>query len=194
MHFGLVAFDLFVEMYREELEKTGEEGWPSEPSVLKIEDIPAAIIANNIHGIDIDLRAVQLSAMTLFLKAKSLNKNAQLKESHLACADVTHFDESKLEAFLGELKLSDSIYSRILKGIWRELGKLADAGSLLRFEKSLNDLVEEEKRKFRKEQKHLTCLDFHPSNLKPRRAKRSSGKSLRHRLSRHSIPSQKAGL
>ena len=28
MHFGLLAFDLFVEMYREELEKAGQPGWP----------------------------------------------------------------------------------------------------------------------------------------------------------------------
>ncbi len=28
MHFGLVAFDLFVEMYREELEMAGSPGWP----------------------------------------------------------------------------------------------------------------------------------------------------------------------
>ena len=165
MHFGLVAFDLFVGMYREEQEKAGREGWPAEPSVLKDEDIPAIIIANNIHGIDIDLRAVQLSAMTLFLKAKSLNKNARITESHLACADVTHFDESKLVTFLGELKLTDSIYERILKGIWRELGNLADAGSLLRFEEKLKTLVAEEKRKFRKEQKIPHLAGFSPAQF-----------------------------
>ncbi len=44
MHFGLVAFDLLVEMYREELEMAGQPGWPEEPSVAGNEDIPAAII------------------------------------------------------------------------------------------------------------------------------------------------------
>jgi len=165
MHFGLVAFDLFVEMYHEEREKAGREGWPAEPSILKDEDIPATIIANNIHGLDIDLRAVQLSAMTLFLKAKSLNKNARITESHLACADVTHFDESKLVTFLGELKLTDSIYERILKGIWKELGNLADAGSLLRFEGKLKTLVAEEKRKFRREQKIPHLAGFSPEQF-----------------------------
>ncbi|MBW1801658.1 MAG: BREX-1 system adenine-specific DNA-methyltransferase PglX, partial [Deltaproteobacteria bacterium] len=165
MHFGLVAFDLFVEMYREEREKAGRQSWPAEPSVLKDEDIPAVIIANNIHGIDIDLRAVQLSAMTLFLKAKSLNKNTKITESHLACADVTHFDESKLVTFLGELKLTDSIYERILKGIWGELGNLAGAGSLLRFEEKLNALVAEEKKKFKKEQKIPDLAGFSPEQF-----------------------------
>src|SRR5690606_5799227 len=61
MHFGLVAFDLLAEMYREELEHAGEPGWPAEPSVASEAEIPAAIVANNLFGIDIDLRAVQLA-------------------------------------------------------------------------------------------------------------------------------------
>ena len=45
MHFGLVAFDLLAEMYREELEKAGQPGWPEKPSVTSAEAIPGAIIA-----------------------------------------------------------------------------------------------------------------------------------------------------
>lgn len=165
MHFGLAAFDLFVEMYREEREKAGTEGWPAEPSVLRDEDIPFAIMANNIHGIDIDLRAAQLSALTLFLKAKSLNRNMTITESHLACADVTHFDEARLSAFLRELKLTDSIYARILKGIWEELGKLPDAGSLVRLEQKLKALVNDERAKFRKEQKTPYLPGFSPDQF-----------------------------
>jgi len=73
MHFGLVAFDLLAEMYREELERAGALGWPREPSVSGAAEIPAAILEYNLFGIDIDLRAVQLSALTLYLKAKALN-------------------------------------------------------------------------------------------------------------------------
>jgi type I restriction-modification system DNA methylase subunit len=60
MHFGLVAFDLLAEMYREELEQAGAPGWPREPSVSDTGEIPAAILEHNLFGIDIDLRAVQL--------------------------------------------------------------------------------------------------------------------------------------
>lgn len=83
MHFGLVAFDLFVEMYREEMANAGKPGWPEKPPVESEGEIPAAIIANNLHGIDIDLRAVQLSALTLYLKAKTLNPKVQLKKAVL---------------------------------------------------------------------------------------------------------------
>ena len=37
-------------------------------------EIPAAILANNLFGIDIDLRAVQLAALALYLKAKAITK------------------------------------------------------------------------------------------------------------------------
>jgi len=71
MHFGLVAFDLFAAMYQEELERAGEPGWPATPSVSDAAEIPAAILAHNLFGIDIDLRAVQLAALALYLKAKT---------------------------------------------------------------------------------------------------------------------------
>ena len=59
MHFGLVAFDLFAEMYREELAHAGKPGWPKAASVAKEDEIATAIVACNLHGIDIDLRAVR---------------------------------------------------------------------------------------------------------------------------------------
>ena len=68
----------FVEMYKEELDKAGQEGWPDKASVVSVDDIPASIIANNIYGIDIDLRAVQLSALTLFLKGTHTQQRLRL--------------------------------------------------------------------------------------------------------------------
>ena len=70
MHFGLVAFDLLVEMYREEQVHAGTPGWPGLASVQSEAEIPAAILGNNLFGIDIDLRAVQLAALALYLKAR----------------------------------------------------------------------------------------------------------------------------
>jgi len=92
MHFGLVAFDLFYEMYLEELENAGKPGWPTEEEIRqKIKeknDIPVAIVENNLYGIDIDLRAIQLSALTLYLKVKSKNKNARIRKLNLTYTDI----------------------------------------------------------------------------------------------------------
>ena len=162
MHFGLVAFDLFVKMYKEELQNAGKPGWPDEPSVKDEKDIPASIIANNLYGLDIDLRAVQLSALALYLKAKSLNKDAEVTSSNLACADVIKFDDSKLKTFLEELKLTDSVYARVLKGIWDSLKELGHLGSLVRLEKELKELIEKEKRLFQAEKEKPFLPGFSP--------------------------------
>ncbi|MGQ9651184.1 MAG: Eco57I restriction-modification methylase domain-containing protein [Phycisphaerae bacterium] len=88
MHFGLVVFDLLVRMYREELEHAGQPGWPGQPSVTDESAIPAAILANNLFGFDIDPLAVQLSATMLYLKAIPLSPGTPVVPLHLHCTDA----------------------------------------------------------------------------------------------------------
>lgn len=149
MHFGLVAFDLLAEMYREELEHAGEPGWPAEPSVASEAEIPAAIVANNLFGIDIDLRAVQLAALTLYLKAKSLNKDAVLTRSNLVCADVLPFRQRDLEAFLAANPFERPVYERILRALWPRLAEVSDLGSLACLERAVAEVIAEERKRER---------------------------------------------
>ncbi len=148
MHFGLVAFDLFAAMYREELARAGEPGWPATPSVADAADIPAAIIAHNIHGIDIDLHAVQLSALTLFLKARSLNPKARITDSHLACADVLPLNGARLGAFLRDAHFSRPVYERLVRALWARLKTANTVGSLLRLEQEMERLKDAEQAEF----------------------------------------------
>jgi hypothetical protein len=150
MHFGLVAFDLFAAMYREELERAGEQGWLDAPSVSDPADIPAAIIKNNLFGIDIDLRAVQLSALALYLKAKAFNKNASITDSNLACADVLPLNGARLGAFLKEARFERPIYERLIRALWAKLKDLNEIGSLLRLEEELEVLIAEERARYDK--------------------------------------------
>ncbi len=152
MHFGLVAFDWLVDMYREEMERAGEPGWPKEPSVAEKADIPASILANNLHGIDIDLRAVQLASLTLFLRAKTLNPKATLTESRLACADIHMLDGDRLKQFLEQAGLdARPIYGRVLTALQERLGDSEQLGSLLRLEEEIRDLIEKERARFERE-------------------------------------------
>ncbi|MCX8207941.1 MAG: BREX-1 system adenine-specific DNA-methyltransferase PglX, partial [Methanothrix sp.] len=154
MHFGLVAFDLLAEMYKEELERAGQPGWPERPSVSSEEEIPAAILANNIFGIDLDLRAVQLSALALYLRAKSMNPKVRIEESHLACADLQVPDASKLEEFLRASRFTLPVYERIIRRLWGIMrdGSGKGVGSLLPLELAITSEVERERRA------HLTSL------------------------------------
>ncbi len=150
MHFGLVAFDLFATMYQEESERAGEPSWPETPSVSDPVEIPAAIIEHNLFGIDIDLRAVQLSALALYLKAKSLNPKAHIADSNLACADVLPLNGARLGTFLREARFTRPIYERLIRALWNRLKEVSQLGSLLRLEQELGDLITEERARYAK--------------------------------------------
>ncbi|QSG08831.1 BREX-5 system adenine-specific DNA-methyltransferase PglX [Halapricum desulfuricans] len=57
-HFLLYAFDILERIW-----------WTERPDVPR-EDVPAKILENNLYGVDIDLRAAQLAAFNLYLKAR----------------------------------------------------------------------------------------------------------------------------
>jgi len=135
MHFGLVAFDLLTEMYREELAHAGKPGWPAQPSVATESEIPAAILANNLFGIDIDLRAAQLAALALYLKAKGANKQATLTESNLACADVAIFRGQHLTKISSEMALPRGITRELFAKFRDSLEEACMMGSLVRLDR-----------------------------------------------------------
>jgi hypothetical protein len=147
MHFGLVAFDVFSEMYREEIAHAGKPGWPEKASVQKQEDIPGSIVANNIHGIDIDLRAVQLSALTLFLKARGENPKCFFSDRNIVCADIKPLLGSSLEVFVQRSSSENLVMGRILQTLATTLRESDSLGSLIRLEEDLKRLVAEEKKK-----------------------------------------------
>jgi hypothetical protein len=135
MHFGLVAFDLLVRMYREEMANAGKEGWPATRPVERQEDIPAAILANNLFGIDIDLRAVQLSALALYLRAKSNGPCTVLTDSNLACADVTIFRGPHRGKIVSEMALPRGLSRQLFEQFCDALDEASLMGSLVRLER-----------------------------------------------------------
>jgi hypothetical protein len=140
MHFGLVAFDLLVKMYAEEMDRAGEPGWPASASVDTAEEIPAAILANNIFGIDIDLRAVQLAAIALYLRAKALSRTALVTQVNLACADVKLFRGQHLNKIADEMMLPRTITRDLFKQFCQSLDHAAQMGTLVRLEKHFERL------------------------------------------------------
>jgi len=147
MHFGLLAFDLFAEIYNEELERAGTDGWPEKASVNSAEDIPFSIVAHNIYGIDIDVRAIQLSALTLLLRARTLNPKCDFTDENLASANIEQLTAGRLDEFIKQARFSHPIYERILKAIAARLKDSENLGSLLRLERDLETLVADERKK-----------------------------------------------
>jgi hypothetical protein len=77
-HFHLEAFDLFYAMYAEEAAREGRTLTPRE--------ICAAILNDNLYGIDIDGRSVQIATAALWMKAKE-------RSPEMEAGDLTSFHD-----------------------------------------------------------------------------------------------------
>jgi len=144
MHFGMVAFDLFYEMYLEEIENTGKDRWLESPSCEKEALIPASIIKNNLYGIDIDLRSIQLSALSLYLKAKSKYREILIEKYNLIHTDIPAFSDEAINEFVDSLSPKYDLTKKLFKLIMPELAKVYYLGSLLKIEDIINSFLEEQ--------------------------------------------------
>jgi hypothetical protein len=82
-HFLVVAFDLLFALYQEEAQHRGE-GWSDAKNV----EIVESILANNLHGIDLDPRAVQIAAAGLWLKAQQTARGARPQTMNLVASQL----------------------------------------------------------------------------------------------------------
>lgn len=80
-HFLLYAFDVLERIWHRERQDLGRE------------EIPEKILRHNLYGIDLDLRACQLTAFNLYLKARGRaeeegNNDFEMPEVGIVCADA----------------------------------------------------------------------------------------------------------
>ena len=132
-HFLVYAFDVLYLMYQED-----------EPDT-PVSEIPALILENNLFGIDIDLRAVQLAALSLYLKAKTYNPSLKIRKMNLVCADVRISDGERRSEFLERFK-DDPDLQKIFAKLFEDLGYTYEIGSLLKVRQPFERLFKERKR------------------------------------------------
>lgn len=164
MHFGLYAFDLFLEIYREAWawEQTHgpgcldtDTGGSAELKPLSqtyadqeafLHDVPRLIIEHNIYGVDIDPRAAQIASLALWLRAQRAWHEAGLKakdrakvgRGHVIAAIAPPAEVDMRKRFMENLDRRDAqLFEKtlfLLKG-------LPELGVLLQVEKELPALV-----------------------------------------------------
>jgi hypothetical protein len=103
-HFLVIAFDLLVALYEEEARHRGES-WSRE-------QIACWIVERNLHGIDIDPRAVQIAAAALWLKVKAYAPKAQPRSFQLVASNLG----------LGSLPADDPALLELESAVERETG------------------------------------------------------------------------
>jgi len=128
-HFLVRAFDMLAAMYAEE----GLED-PSE--------VAALILERNLHGIDIDPRAVQIAALGLYLKGCALaGAEFRPRRLNLVAADAVLPGEAPPAQYMEQFA-GDPEAAALVTGIWQGLRDVRTLGSLLHPERAIDALLE----------------------------------------------------
>lgn len=162
MHFGLYAYDLLYEIYKEAWHWENENGMDSlnrdADNTLKPlsedydnwesfkVDIPRLIVEKNIFGVDIDPRATQIASMALWLKAQrswhddSVEASARpnIESGNIVAAVAPPKDRELEKEFTKNLDGKDAeLFSKTLD----LLSGLPELGVLLKIEKEIPLLI-----------------------------------------------------
>jgi hypothetical protein len=166
MHFGLYAFDLFLEIYREAWAWEQQQGpgsldvstqpdagfkplsqtYANEADYLR--DVPRLIIEHNIYGVDIDPRAAQIATLALWLRAQRAWYEAGVKapqrpiigQGHVIAAIAPPAEKELRQQFAEQLDTKDAeLFEKTLK----LLHNLPELGVLLQVEQELPKLIKQ---------------------------------------------------
>lgn len=164
MHFGLYAFDLFFEIYREAWDWEQEHGpgsldistqpsahfkplsqtYADQPTFLR--EVPRLIIEHNIYGVDIDPRAAQIASLALWLRAQRAWHDADVKakdrpqigRGHVVAATAPPAERELRQQFVENLDKRDG---ELFEKTLQLLKGLPELGVLLQVERELPLLI-----------------------------------------------------
>lgn len=136
----LYGFDMYYDLYIDQIENYGENYNEAE--------IPKLIIENNLYGVDLDDRAIQLAQLGLYIKAKRKKRTAKVEHFNIVSSDffLPAYDEVK-HLFENGAPLDEQL-EKIVIDLWEDLQQAHKFGSLIRLEEKfsikLHGLVKEE--------------------------------------------------
>jgi len=137
-HFLLYAFDVLERIWRRE--KPG----------IDTGEIPRKILENNIYGVDLDMRACQLAAFNLYLKARTRareegNDSFNISEVGIVCADAKIADVEGAEEVFDEVAGDRPEIHETFHTILDAFEKIHGLGSLLDIRGTLSEHFEDGK-------------------------------------------------
>jgi len=137
-HFLVYVFDFLWELYQDQARLIGESYTPKQ--------IIDTILNNNIHGIDIDNRAVQIGAAAIYIKTQEKLPGYQIEKLNLVASDlgISHLDKNHpailkfVKILEDELNLNQNFSLEIIN----TLSGAEYLGSLLQVDKEINRIIE----------------------------------------------------
>jgi hypothetical protein len=134
-HFLLYAFDVLERIWRAETN-------------LDYAEIPRQILKQNLHGVDVDMRACQLSAFNLYLKARSRAESEgaesfDMPEVGIVCADSKIAEMDGIEDVLAEISDQPRVQNA-LREILNSFNEVHGLGSVLDVRGTLDSLFDDD--------------------------------------------------
>ena len=135
-NFLIYAFTVFYDLYIDQMENYSAD--------FSRRDIPKLIVENNLYGVDLDERAVQLTQIALFIKAMQL-KGRRGKMPTYCNVVSSHFTLPAYEKIESTFDMGDSHWNskqrEVLKDIWNDLCNAHKFGSLIRLKEKIEALM-----------------------------------------------------
>ena len=134
--------------------------------------VPELIVRHNLYGIDIDLRACQIAALALWLRAQRAYQRQGLKpedrpnitRSNIVCSEQMPGDRELLEQFVDGLQ--PTVLGQLVQIVFEKMKLAGEAGPLLKIEKEIAGAIAEAKRLWlaapKAEQSRLFAEDRRP--------------------------------
>ncbi len=189
MHFGLYAFDLYERIYEEAWhieESRGEKALLRDEGKRSLHAtfdnfsefkklIPKLIIENNIHGVDIDPRAVQIAGLSLWQRAQKAwqkdgirqHERPVIKKSNIVCAEPMPGEKALLKDFTDSL--NPPLLGKIIETIFDKMQLAGEAGSLLKIEEEITDTIKSAREEYNRQLlRHKQNQGFLPGLGKPK--------------------------
>ncbi len=125
----LYGFDVYYDLYIDQIENFSAD--------YDEADVPKLIIENNLHGVDLDDRAIQLAQLGLYIKAKRKKRTAKIEHFNIVSSDffLPAYNDVKdifEDGNVGERE------RKIIEDLWEDLQNAHKFGSLIRLEEKLN--------------------------------------------------------
>jgi len=160
-HFLLYAFDLLLTIYREAWDDPASPPFSGTGRTLRQDfpdasvfaaAVPGLILRHNLHGIDIDLRAVQIAQLVLWLRSQRAYADLGIRPTdrpritriNVVAAEPLPGERDLLAEF--ERTLDPPVLAELVSGVWEGMAGIGEIGSLLKVEDLVRHVVADAKR------------------------------------------------
>lgn len=134
-NFLLYAFKFFFALYLDQIENYDAD--------YDEDDIAQLIIENNLHGIDLDDRAIQLAQLGLWIKAKQKRRGIGKLNFNIVSSDFFLPDYEKVQIIFESNQNLDQNQKTLIANVWGDLQLAYKFGSLIKIREKFRIQVEQ---------------------------------------------------